>query len=71
MVTDDANNAYVVEKYFAYTTEAKYWVSNGRYKSSTKVDIEQIRKNIDISMINPELIKKIISFGKKYRNQKL
>lgn len=70
IVTDNPNNTYTVEKYFAYTTEAKYWVSNGRYKSSTKVDTEEIRKKIDVSDIDNELIKKIDAFGKKYKKQR-
>ena len=42
MVSDVAENTYTIEKYFAYTTEAEYWVSNGNYSPSTVVDSTKI-----------------------------
>ncbi|MDY5213140.1 hypothetical protein [Intestinibacter sp.] len=73
IITDNAENTYTVEKYFAYTTESEYWVSNGNYNSNTIVDssrINEIRKGIDISQIDKGLIERIDSFGEKYKKQK-
>lgn len=54
-------DSYVIEKYFAYSTKAAYWVSNGRYSSETKVDIDKIRESIDVSNVDNELIGRIVS----------
>lgn len=73
IVSDVLENIYTIEKYFAYTTEAEYWVSNGQYSPSTVVDsnkIMKIKNAIDISKVDEELIKKIDEFGKKYHQQK-
>lgn len=70
LITDEAENTYTVEKYFAYTTEAEYWVSNGRYNSKTDVDTKKIKEGIDTSIIDSKLIKKIDEFGEKYTKQK-
>ena len=73
MVSDVAENTYTIEKYFAYTTEAEYWVSNGNYSPSTVVDstkIIEIKNGIDVSMVDKKLIRKIDKFGKKYFQQK-
>ena len=73
MVADVAENTYTIEKYFAYTTEAEYWVSNGNYSPSTVVDstkIIEIKNGIDVSMVDKKLIRKIDKFGKKYFQQK-
>lgn len=52
-------DVYVIEKYFAYSTKAAYWVANGRYSSKTEVDVEKIRESIDVSSIDKELVIKI------------
>ena len=73
IVTDVVDDTYIVEKYFAYTTEAEYWVSNGKYKPTTLVDsykIKEIKEGIDISKISKELIKRIDNFGERYLKQR-
>lgn len=73
MVSDVSENTYTIEKYFAYTTEAEYWVSNGKYSPRTVVDsnkIMNIKNAIDVSKVDVELIKKIDEFGEKYHQQK-
>ena len=43
------NNDYLIEKYFAYTFKARYWVSNGKYASNKIIDdsdIEKIRNSV-------------------------
>lgn len=43
------DSEYLIEKYFAYTLKAKYWVSNGRYSSSKIInenEISRIRKDV-------------------------
>ena len=61
------DNGYNVEKYFAYSTKALYWVSNGRYKHDTKVtkaDMDRIKNNIDVSNVDSDLINKINTLNK-------
>lgn len=72
LVTNNPEHTYIVEKYFAYTTIAEYWVSNGRYKANTLVDskrIKEIKDGIDTSAISKELIEKIDKFGIVYEEQ--
>lgn len=65
-------NDYIIEKHFAYSTKAAYWVSNGRYSSDRKIDqseIINIRDNIDISKIELSLKEKIAILKEWYDNQ--
>lgn len=46
-------NDYLIEKYFAYSFKAIYWVSNGKYKNEVAdKEIEIIRNNIDTQKFN-------------------
>lgn len=68
VIVSKGNNDYKIEKYFAYSTKAAYWVSNGKYSSNrviTDSDITEIRIKIDICSINQEIIKKINDLRKK------
>lgn len=72
LVTNETEKLYTIEKYFAYSTKAIYWVSNGRYSPNRVIDnfeISKIRNDIDISKIDKLLIKKIDEFKKWYDNQ--
>lgn len=72
LVANQSENKYIVEKYFAYSTKAAYWVSNGRYSAGIIVDdfeIERIRKDMDISAIDKSTIEKIDVFKSRYDNQ--
>ena len=61
---------YRIEKYFAYSLKARYWVSNGKYKRIvTDEEIERIRAGIDLSGIDGELINRITKLKKWYENQ--
>ncbi|MDD6770885.1 hypothetical protein [Inconstantimicrobium porci] len=65
-------NNYTIEKYFAYSFKAVYWVSGGRYSSEKEIDdskIESILEDIDISKIDKLLIDKIKKLKDKYDNQ--
>ena len=65
-------NNYTIEKYFAYSFKAVYWVSGGRYSSEKEIDdskIESILEDIDISKIDKLLIDKIKKLKHKYDNQ--
>ena len=61
-------DSYVIEKYFAYSTKAAYWVSNGRYSLETKVDIDKIRGCIDVSSIDKGLVDKIDDLRELMKN---
>ena len=68
VIVSKGNNDYKIEKYFAYSTKAAYWVSNGKYSSNrviTDSNITEIRNKIDICSINQEIIKKINNLRKK------
>lgn len=72
LVAKQQENNYTVEKYFAYSTKAVYWVSNGKYASDTIVDdakIDEIRRNIDVSRIDKEIIDKIDKLTDLLKNQ--
>lgn len=72
LVTNETEKLYTIEKYFAYSTKAAYWVSNGRYSPNLVIDsleISKIRNDINISEIDKSLIKKIDEFKKWYDNQ--
>lgn len=61
LVTNETEKLYTIEKYFAYSTKAAYWVSNGRYSPNRVIDsleISKIRNDINISEIDKSLIKK-------------
>ena len=65
-------NNYTIEKYFAYSFKAVYWVSGGRYSSNKIIDdfeIDRIRKGIDVSKIDDSLKLKIEALKKAYDNQ--
>lgn len=62
LVANQSEYTYTIEKYFAYSTKAAYWVSNGKYSSERMIDnsrIEEIRNDIDVSRIDKSLILKI------------
>ena len=70
---------FEVEKYFAYSTKSRYWVSNGRYSPKrnrlSDDEIAKIRDGIDVSKIkDPDhlhlnLIEKINDFKTWYDAQ--
>lgn len=72
LIACQAENTYIIEKYFAYSTKAAYWVSNGRYSSNELLDnekITRIRNDIDISAIDKSIIDKIDRFKSRYDEQ--
>ena len=72
LVANQSENTYIIEKYFAYSTHAVYWVSNGKYSPNTIVEndkIEQIRKNIDVHDIDRIIIQNIDELKYRYDNQ--
>lgn len=63
---------YKIEKYFAYSTKAIYWVSNGRYGPNRVIDdveINRIRNEIDVSKIDSCILDKIKQIKDWYDNQ--
>lgn len=60
LVSKQSENTYEVEKYFAYSTKASYWVTNGRKKLKVEDDeIKNIIDGMDASKIGNSLINKI------------
>lgn len=72
IVARQAENTYTIEKYFAYSTKAEYWVSNGRYAPKTVVTdakIQEIKNGIDMQFIDESLKKKIDKLAKEIELQ--
>ncbi len=72
LVASQSQNTYTIEKYFAYSTKSRYWVSNGRYSHDQPIDdsvIDKIRRDIDVSKIDAYLIDSIDEFKTWYDNQ--
>lgn len=67
LVAGESN--YMIEKYFAYSTKAAYWVSNGRYKPETRVNEEKINEILQGIEIEKTLRDKIKDFKNWYDNQ--
>ena len=67
LITD--TNDYDIEKYFAYSLKAAYWVSNGRYSEKhetiTDDEIQNILKDTQKNIDN-KVLEKINKFKKNY-----
>ena len=63
-------NDYNIEKYVAYSLKSKYWVSNGKYRSSVDdKEIERIRQEINVQDIDEKTIKAINDLKDWYEQQ--
>lgn len=72
LIAKQVENTYIIEKYFAYSTKAAYWVSNRGYSSGEPLNDEKImsiRNDIDMSAIGTPIVDKINKFKARYDEQ--